>query len=118
MANSSSSKPRIMDTIITQVLEALKSYDGSDFIVNDELLEFIENVSNKSTTKSFEESFELLNQFLANLKLPSLSERVAKMDWGITGGEEVEGLKILANDYASDVASERSESKESWRYEH
>jgi hypothetical protein len=109
-----------MDTIITQVLEALKSYDGSDFIVNDELLEFIENinVSNKSTTKSFKESFELLNQFLADLKLPSLSERVAKMDWGITGGEEVEELKILANDYASDVASERSESKESWRYEH
>lgn len=109
-----------MNTIIPQVLEALKSYEGSDFIVNDELLEFIENlkVDNKPTTKSFEESFNLLNQFLADLKLPPLSEMVAKADWGITGGENVDELKIWANDYASDVDSEKCEAKESWRYEH
>ena len=33
-----------MNPVINQVLEALKSYEGGDFIVTDELLEFIEDL--------------------------------------------------------------------------
>jgi len=43
-----------MNTIINQVLNALKDYEGGDFIVNDELLEFIENLSIDNTTRWFE----------------------------------------------------------------
>lgn len=33
-----------MNPIIKQVLDALKDYDGGEFIVTDELLEFIKNL--------------------------------------------------------------------------
>lgn len=36
------------------MLEALKAYEGSDFIVNDELLGFIENLPIDNTTRWFE----------------------------------------------------------------
>jgi len=33
-----------MKTIKEQIIEALQEYEGTDFLVNDELIEFIENI--------------------------------------------------------------------------
>ena len=69
-------------------------------------------------TKTFQESFELLNDFLTGLGLPQLSEKEASTDWSIVGGESISELEMLARDYASEMHTLKCEERDAWRYEH
>jgi hypothetical protein len=69
-------------------------------------------------TKSFQESLEVLNEFMIKLGLEPVSEKEASADLSIVGGESVSELRTLAYDLASEMHTQRCEEKEAWRYQH
>jgi len=68
--------------------------------------------------ETFAESFEAFNDMLTELGQPVISEKVAKSDFGIMGGETNAELQEWANDYASEVHTEAAADKQAWRYQY
>lgn len=69
-------------------------------------------------TNSFQESYALLNELLAEMGIDALPEHVAKRDWGVSGGETQSQLFEWASDYASELQTERCAEKNAWRYQY
>jgi hypothetical protein len=62
-----------------------------------------------------DESIETLNYFFDKLGLEPLKERDLR-DWGIVGGETNSQLSEWANDYASEIHTDKCAGKNAWRY--
>ena len=62
------------------------------------------------------EAIEDFNYYLESWGIEPMSESDL-IDW-IQGSETYAQIKELASDYANEVATERAETKNAWRYEH
>ncbi len=67
--------------------------------------------------ETFKESFETLNELLAEKQMPPLSENEARREWNIVGGETNAELQEWVNDFVSEIHTEKCAAKDAWRYE-
>ena len=68
-------------------------------------------------TKNFNEAFEFINELLEESGHEPLTEKFAREDWNIQGGETIVELLEFANDYMSEIHTERCCAKNEWRYQ-